>query len=544
MLNRICTRVRLLAERHPLNFPALLLALWLLLTAGWRPLAVPDEGRYAGIALDMARSGDWAVPLLNGLPFFHKPPLFYWITALVLKLAGPTLWAARTASLLGAWMMGMGLYLFIRRHAGQPQAWRGLMVLSTLPFFFGGAQYANLDMLVAGLISLTILAGAHAVLQAADGRPARAWVWLTYALAALGMLAKGLIGFVLPGAVLVLWLAWQRHWIGLWRLVSLPGLLVFAIIGLPWFFVMDQRFPGFFHYFFVYQHFQRFAETGFNNQLPFWFYPPALLLLTLPWSWRTVRAVRAAWKQRTSLPQKLYQPAAMAHPASLQRLWWAWLVVIVGFFSIPHSKLIGYILPCLPAWAALLAGWARAPAGSGCTPCRPALPAAAAGLCVAMIAAVALLPAPGTREAGQYLRTHAQPQEPLVMLGEYYYDLPYYFPTAQPPVVADNWDDPAIRQRDNWRKELLDAGEFAPRAQARILVAPAGLGPLLCASAAKGTAAWVMASTGAAAQSSAPPFLLQLAPVWTQPAGKKHGAALWKLEPGFIRDRLHCTSAP
>jgi len=60
---------------------AALLGVWLLATVTVRPLMLPDEGRYVGVALEMLRSGDWLVPTLDGLPYFHKPPLFYWITS-------------------------------------------------------------------------------------------------------------------------------------------------------------------------------------------------------------------------------------------------------------------------------------------------------------------------------------------------------------------------------------------------------------------------------------------------------------------------------
>jgi len=52
---------------------------WLAATAWMRPLALPDEGRYVGVAWEMVRSGNWLVPTLDTLPFFHKPPLFYWL---------------------------------------------------------------------------------------------------------------------------------------------------------------------------------------------------------------------------------------------------------------------------------------------------------------------------------------------------------------------------------------------------------------------------------------------------------------------------------
>ena len=70
--------------------------------AGLRPLMLPDEGRYAGVAWEMLRSGDWLTPRLDGLPYFHKPPLFYWIDAAAMAMVGANPWAARAAPLLGA----------------------------------------------------------------------------------------------------------------------------------------------------------------------------------------------------------------------------------------------------------------------------------------------------------------------------------------------------------------------------------------------------------------------------------------------------------
>ena len=66
----------------------IVLVAWLLATSGARSLMAPDEGRYVGVALAMLHSGDWLVPRLDGLPFFHKPPLFYWIGAAAMGVAG------------------------------------------------------------------------------------------------------------------------------------------------------------------------------------------------------------------------------------------------------------------------------------------------------------------------------------------------------------------------------------------------------------------------------------------------------------------------
>ncbi|MEI4908113.1 4-amino-4-deoxy-L-arabinose lipid A transferase, partial [Klebsiella pneumoniae] len=89
------------------------------------------------------------------------------------------------------------------------------------------------------------------------------------------------------------------------------------LVAAPWFIAMQARFPGFLHYFFIYNHFQRFAEGGCNNPMPFWFYLPVILLLTLPWSWW----LPTAWK-RTQMNVET--------KPTIQSLMWIWPAVIVG----------------------------------------------------------------------------------------------------------------------------------------------------------------------------------------------------------------------
>ena len=138
------------------------LALWLLCTAWARPLLLPDEGRYGEVARQMWL-GDGLVPMLNGVPFFHKPPLSYWVNMLGLSVFGPVPFAVRLAPALGAWLMGAALWLTLRRRAGAQVAGTSLLVLATSPFFFIGGQYANHDMLVAGTISAAVLSFVRAL---------------------------------------------------------------------------------------------------------------------------------------------------------------------------------------------------------------------------------------------------------------------------------------------------------------------------------------------------------------------------------------------
>lgn len=464
----------------PLWAVAVALFVWLSCTAWWRPLAVPDEGRYAGVAWEMIRSGDWLTPTLNGLPFFHKPPLFYWITASSLSTFGLTLWAARLASVLGALLGAWCLYALTRRWVGPQLAAWSAIGLVTQPFYFGGAQYANLDMLVAGCIAATIALGAHTVLLREAGQPHRLPLWGTYALAGLGLLAKGLIGLVLPGAVLVLWLLVTGRWRSLLAMLSVPGLLVLGLVAAPWFVAMQRLYPDFFNYFFVYQHFQRFTQTGFNNMHPVWWYVPMIVALTLPWVPAAVVSLLRRRGAQSGLAQTSADEASARHQRALRHLMGVWLVVIVGFFSIPASKLPGYVLPALPplAWLVadvLLRRWPR-PASR----VVPTVAGFAAAICVALMGAVAHFDKQSSRAAVPVIQPWLDQGAPLLYVDEFVYDLPFYLGRKVPVPVISNWDDPDLPRHDNHRKELFDAGEFRPEAAADLLIAKSQWPQWLC----------------------------------------------------------------
>jgi len=449
---------------------------WLACTAWWRPLAVPDEGRYAGVAWEMIRSGDWLTPTLNGLPFFHKPPLFYWLTAGAIKAFGLSVWAARVASMLGATLGAMAMYALVQRWAGGRLAMWALLALVTQPFYFGGAQYANLDMLVAGCISATIALAAHAVLAREARRPYRLALWAAYGLAGLGLLAKGLIGLVLPGAVIVLWLMLTGRWRAILRVLSLPGLLVLAVVAAPWFVAMQRLYPDFFHYFFVYQHFQRFTQTGFNNAHPFWYYLPLIVGLSLPWvpAWLVARW----WPARAGSAMRFQSPAPGAE--ALRPLMWVWLIVIVVFFSLPASKLPGYVLPALPPLAFLAADGMlrRWPSPSALAPRLWA--GLAAALCLGLIMVAGRYDTQSVRPALATLRPLVKQGVPIVYVSDFVYDLPYYLALREPVPVITDWADPELPKHDNDRKELFDAGEFKPDLARRVLVPKADWPVWLC----------------------------------------------------------------
>jgi 4-amino-4-deoxy-L-arabinose transferase-like glycosyltransferase len=434
---------------------------WLAFSIGARPLSLPDEGRYVGVAWEMLRSGDWIVPTENGLPFFHKPPLFYWLTAGAMRVFGPSLWTARFAPLAGALLGAAALFLMTRRWIGERHARSVLVVLLLQPFFFGAAQFANLDMLVAGCIAASVAAAAHAALLMREQRGAQAAIVGAWLAAALGVLAKGLIGVALPMLIVFAFLLATRQWRTMLRLCSPLGLAVFALVAAPWFLAMQARFPDFGHYFFVVQHLQRFAAGGFNNVQPWWYFVVAVPLLTLPWS---------AWLLRPTFGARAGEPEAAT---LLRRLMWIWLVVVVVFFSIPQSKPIGYIMPLLFPVAALAADAVANHLRKRSTRAtRVAMGSAvlAALLCLALVFGIAANYHHDDTSLARILKDLRSADDPVVFVGEYFFDVPYHARLNGPVRVVGDWHDPAIVRQDSWRHELADAATFAPTLAATLLV--------------------------------------------------------------------------
>ena len=503
---------------------AAIVLVWIAATAWARPLLLPDEGRYVGVAWEMLRSGDWLVPTVNGLPFLHKPPLFYWITAASMSLFGANAWAARAAPLLGACLGAVALYAFVRRWAGERHAHWTILALLAQPLFYIGGQFANLDMLVAGCITATIVLLAHAALCSERDLPCGNALLAAYACAALGVLAKGLIGAVLPALVIWAWLATLHRWRLLPRLMSLRAGALFALVAAPWFILMQREFPGFLHYFFVVQHFKRFAGSGFNNVEPLWFYPAVLLLFGLPWlPWACRLLARGA-------------PAASWRDP-VRRLMWLWIAVVVLFFSVPQSKLIGYVLPAVPPLAFVLAE-ALLAFGTPSLRARRLWWASAGIATAASLAAVAILsidPQRSTRELAAALEAGRAAQEPVFMLERYAYDLPFYAHLTEPVGVVDDWRGSEVGRHDDWRKELFDAGQFAGAERAAsILIDRAALPAALCRS----RVSWVI---GPAAASATYPYLVEADIV-----AARRGTVLWRFDasrPAVAR-ALGCAAMP
>lgn len=441
---------------------ALLWAL-LLTLAALRPLAVPDEGRYGEIGRWMLQSGDWLTPRVNGIPFFHKPPYVYWLEAISLAIWGVHAWALRVVPALHAGLMLVALYLATRDSVGERTARRAAIMLGTSLSFLLGGQYVNHDMAVAAWIGVAIWFFALAfVRMPAHGstsvRPDSAARWLArlgFAACGLGFQSKGLIGVALPGLVLLIWLVWTGQ---LRKIVQLPwvtGLALFAAISLPWLVLAQQQFPDLLSYMFGKHQVGRYTATNFNNAQPWWFYLPALALLLFPWAaFAAIQAVAQA--RRTAMTAS---PVAQ----SLVLLCWIWLLAILVFFSIPNSKLIGYVLPVMPPLALLAAlGFERWP---GQRPYGRRVWQGMVGL--ALVTAVALnvvagryTDKRGTADIARVLACDALAEDRIYTLDHFPYDLPFLLQARQPMIAVQDW--PTLRRSagDGWQRELFEGAEF------------------------------------------------------------------------------------
>ncbi|HJW54486.1 MAG TPA: glycosyltransferase family 39 protein [Burkholderiaceae bacterium] len=340
-----------MTDHYKSQLPISKSALWvlfLIFCAVWfyalaaRTLVPTDEGRYAEMAREMVATGDWVTLRLNGLKYFEKPPLQTWMNALTFEVFGLGEWQARL------WTGLCGLFgILITAYAGTRVFGRrigfhaGLVLASSL--FWAALGHVNtLDMGLAGMMTLTLAALLLAQRNDASECAERNWMLACWAGMALAVLSKGLIGVVLPGAVLVMYTLASRDW-AIWKRLHFGGgLLLFFAIATPWFVLVSIKNPEFPNFFFIHEHFQRFTSKVHHRAGPWYYFIPILVLGIVPWLGVLVQSL---WNARRE-PAQGFQPKKMLL---------VWSVFIFFFFSISGSKLPSYILPIFPALALLIA---------------------------------------------------------------------------------------------------------------------------------------------------------------------------------------------
>ena len=319
---------------------------------GARTLVPTDEGRYAEMAREMVATQDWITTRLNGIKYFEKPPLQTWMNAITFELFGLGEWQARLwTGLCGLFGIGMVAYTGRRVFNDRVGFYAPLVLASS--FFWAGMGHINtLDMGLAAMMTLSVCALLLAQRNDANRDEQRNWMLLCWVGMALAVLSKGLIGIVLPGAVLVLYTLFSRDW-AIWkRLHLIKGLILFFAICTPWFVLVSMKNPEFPQFFFIHEHFQRFTTKIHSRTGPWYYFIPILLLGIIPWLGVFVQSLLTGTREEhsgssfSSLSSGKFQPRKMLL---------IWSVFIFVFFSISSSKLPSYILPIFPTLALLIA---------------------------------------------------------------------------------------------------------------------------------------------------------------------------------------------
>ena len=350
----------------------LILLAWLILQLGgiFSPGLLDDvDSVYIQIAREMLARHDFVTPTIDGIRFFDKPPLMYWLAAGSMRLFGIHDWAARLPLALGTLALfvaayGLGIRLF---HAVSPRAHPdrgGLYAALVLATSIGPYLYTRFyipDIFLALWMTLAVHLTLVAVERVRTARPVLAPCLAFAAVLAANLLTKGLIGLVFPIAFVLLYLLFTRQLRLLPKLHLLPGSLLFLLLALPWHILAALRNPAVpmppglglparagWAWFYLYnEHIARFLSKRIPHDYgltPVWLFWLYLIIWVLPYSAFLPTAVAG---QIRNLREKDRSEAPMA------LLLWSGL--ILGFFSI-SARQEYYSIPALPALALMAAG--------------------------------------------------------------------------------------------------------------------------------------------------------------------------------------------
>ncbi|HEV3089213.1 MAG TPA: glycosyltransferase family 39 protein [Candidatus Elarobacter sp.] len=308
-----------------------------------------SETAYGEVAREVVLSHDWVVMHLNGQPWFVQPPLYFWIAAVFAKLFGISTLALRLPSALATIAMGGAVGYATARIAGERAGMIAAIVLSTSLMQAIVGRLAIMDALLDFAIAAAVLWWYRAFEP--SGSPRRrdtAFVCGALALA-IGTLAKGPVAPVITALVVGVWTLWERRAGRLAaprrRAVALAA-LVFLAVTLPWFVALAVRVgPGAIGELIGHYTFGRYTGVIENQNGPFWYYIPVIILGFFPWIAFVPVAAIAAWRE------------ARNPDGAFARLALVWTIVPFLFFTFASTKLPNYIAMVLPALAILVALW-------------------------------------------------------------------------------------------------------------------------------------------------------------------------------------------
>jgi len=367
----------------------------------------------AQIARNMLTSGDWVTARIDGVVYFEKSPLIYWLIAISFKIFGVHDWAARVPIALSSiglvWLTAVfGKWAFGKR-AGLCAG----LVMATCAGLWLFTRILIPDVMLTFTVALAMWAFLR-VFDEEEKHP-RIWAYVFAASLGVGLLLKSLIAIVFPIAAGLLFLLFTRQlfsWDAWKRLHPIAGTAILLLIAAPWHILATIRNPpyfawtlqsmaghyhGFLWFYFINEQLLRFLNLRYPrdyNTVPrvwFWLFH---LIWFFPWSVYLPAIAKLSFK-----------PVDRAGRTRLLALCWAGFVLIFFTFSTTQEY---YSMPCYPAVALLLAS-AMAAGGTwirGGTRMLGILSGAAGLAAAAILLAIRHVPAPGDITAA--LTSHPQ----------------------------------------------------------------------------------------------------------------------------------------
>ncbi len=352
----------------------LLLLCWLAFFNHLGTLSLMDktEALFVEVGREMLLRNDWITPHWNGEPFFDYPVWGYWMVALSFRLFGVSAWAARLpVALMASLVVVAGFVLLWLLAEGEAtparlrRSWLGAVLLALNPAWVGWGRSSVTDMFLSSAITLSLFGFFLAYSQVDRPVLRRVGYVVMPVFSAIAVLAKGPVGLVLPGAVIVVFLLCQAQLFTVLRQMPMLQMAVlFLAVGSPWY-VWAAKVNGadFLGGFFGFSNLQRYTSVLYGHSGPWYFYLPWCVILLLPWSlFLPLAMVRLRYWQ---LGHWRRQPRT----AQLAPFCLVWFLVVLVFFSVASTKLAGYILPLIPAGALLVAlFWQPLPAAAAPLP--------------------------------------------------------------------------------------------------------------------------------------------------------------------------------
>lgn len=322
----------------------IILVIFRFFLTGFIPLLDKTEARYAEIARLMYETNEWIVLQIDyGIPFWAKPPLSTWLSAISINLFGVNEIASRLPSFLLCVVILIILGKLVKKSGSS--FYLPAFILLTTPEFLIHLGVVSTDVTLTFSITLIMLSFWKAMLN--DKKTY--WNYLFFFAIGLGLLSKGPIAIILTGPPIFIWcLLDKKRWKQVFtRLPWLIGVLITGITAIPWYILTEKKTPGFIDYFVVGEHFKRFLDTswkgdlyGFAKTLPIGMIWVFFFIFAFPWIQILFVAL---WKNRKNIFKDSW--------VSFLVLWLFWIPV---FFTFTKSGLHTYILPSVIPMALLL----------------------------------------------------------------------------------------------------------------------------------------------------------------------------------------------